>query len=155
MSLWLTIVVIVGGSLAISGVLTLGIRRLFPARERLLSGDGGSPALRALTATYGLLLAFMLGASLQSYQAAQQQTVSEADTVVSLNNLTLLLPGPTSTTFRSGLACYASTVINREFPAMRAANKAPLDDDSALTRLYREVPQSARRTLGWRRPPRP
>ncbi len=140
MSFWSTILAIVGGSVILAGALTLGIRRLFPGRERLLSGDGGSPALRALTATYGLLLAFMLGASLQSFQAAQQQTVSEADTVVSLNNLSELFPVSSSDTFRSSLECYASTVVYREFPAMRSGNRTPLDDDSALTRLYRDVP---------------
>jgi hypothetical protein len=140
MSLWLTIVVILVGSAVLAAVLTLGIRRLFRTRDRLLTGDGGSPALRALTATYGLLLAFMLGASLQSYQGAQQQTVSEADTVVSLNNLAGLLPGSASQRFRSSLECYASSVVYQEFPAMRSGSSAPLDDDSALIQLYRDVP---------------
>ena len=140
MSVWLAILVIVVGSVVLAGGLTLGVRRLFRGKERLLSSDGGSPALRALTATYGLLLAFMLGASLQSFQAAQQQTVAEADTVVSLNNLAQLFPDSSSHHFRSSLECYATAVVYREFPAMRSGNRSPLDDDSALVRLYHDVP---------------
>ncbi len=85
----------------------------------------------------------MLGTSLQSLQAAQQQTVSEADTVVSLNNLAQLFPDSASHNFRSSLDCYASAVVYREFPAMRSGNRAPLDDDSALVRLYHDVPSTS------------
>lgn len=140
MSIWLTVAVIVAGALAIAGILTVGIRRIFRGRDRLLSADGGSPALRALTATYGLLLAFVLGASLQSFQSAQHNAVSEADAVVALSNLTHVLPASSGVPLRSGLACYASTVVHREYPALQSGSSVPPDDGAPLERLYGYVP---------------
>jgi hypothetical protein len=141
LSLSLTIVVIVGGAVVLAGTLTLGVRRIFPGRDRLLTDGGGSSALRAVTATYGLLLAFVLGASLTSFNTANQQTVAEADTVVSLSNLSQLLPTPDGPTFRTGLVCYASTVVNHEFPAMKNGDTSISDDDAALNHLYRVMPE--------------
>jgi hypothetical protein len=142
MSLAAQLALVVGGSLAIAAALTLGFRRLFPGRERLLSSDGGSPALRAITATYGLLLAFVLGATLQSYLSARQQSVNEASTVVSLDNLAHLLPPPFNDDIRTSLACYATTVVNKEFPALKSGKTDGLDNHT-LVGLYTEISSPA------------
>ncbi len=119
-----------------AATVTLGYRALFGGGTRLLSNDGGSPALRAITAIYGLILAFMLAASLQSYGAAQTQVTAEADSVVAMGNLSLILPAPVSTKLHNDLACYARVVVNREFPAMTAHNYQPLDDDRPILAMY-------------------
>lgn len=139
MSLWVTITIIVAGSLLIPALLTLGIRRAFPSRDFLLSNNGGSPALRAITATYGLVLAFVLASSLQSFNAAQGQTVAEADAVVTIGNLARSLPTTKGAQLQADLTCYARSVVNVEFPAIEAGNTSQLDDDSALLRVYRSV----------------
>jgi len=139
MQLASVVIGIVAGSLLVAAVLTIGVRRLFPGRTHLLTNEGGSPALRAITATYALLLAFVLATSLQSFQSARTQTVSEADTIVSLSNLALLLPAPSDHHVERALACYADTVANRDFPAMRSGATPP-DDDTALHQLYRSLP---------------
>ncbi len=93
MKLWVTITIIVAGSLILPALLTVGVRKGFPGRNHLLSNSGEiSPALRAITATYGLVLAFVLAASLQSFVAAQGRTVDEADSVVAIGNLARTLP---------------------------------------------------------------
>jgi len=140
MQLARVLIEVVGGSLAVGAVLTTGVRRLFRGRTHLLTNEGGSPALRAITATYALLLAFVLATSLQSFQSARSQVVSEADTVVSLGNLAHLLPAPADQRVQRALACYADTVVTSEFPAMRAGTLLP-DDDKALQQLYRALPE--------------
>jgi hypothetical protein len=134
--LWVAISIIAFGSLTVAALLTVGLRRLFPGRDHLVSNHGGSPALRAITATYALLIAFVLATSLQAFNAAQQQTVAEGDAVASLGNLARTLPAPTSRQMLNDLTCYASSVVNVEFPAMRAGDTSQLDDDSALLKLY-------------------
>jgi len=139
MQLLLVVAGIVCASLALAAVLTLGVRRLFRGRTSLLTNEGGSPALRAITATYALLLAFVLATSLQSFQSARAQTVAEADTVVSLSNLALLLPAPSGHRVEQALTCYAFTVVNHDFPAMRAGGTVP-DNDVPLEQIYRTLP---------------
>jgi hypothetical protein len=131
--------VTVGAGLAAAALLTLGIRFLFRGRDRLLSNDGGSPALRALTATYGLIVAFVLGVSLQFFMGAGQQTSAEADSVVILSNLSKVLPAPTGPSLNRELDCYARAVIYREFPAMKAQNYTPLADDAPLLAMYSTI----------------
>ncbi len=139
MRLLTSILEIVAVSIAIGAILTLGVRRAFGERERLLSNDGGSPALRAITATYALLLAFVLVVSLQSFENARQKSVTEADAVVSLSNSTLLLPAPSRKHVGRALACYAQTVVDREFPTM-ATGRPVSDDDAALKAIYTSLP---------------
>lgn len=139
MNLWVTITIIVAGALLIPALLTLGIRKAFPGREFILSNSGGSPALRAITAIYGLMLAFVLAASLQSFVAAQNQTVTEADAVVAIGNLARSLPTANGHQVQADLTCYARSVVNVEFPAIAAGNTSQPDDDSALLRLYHSV----------------
>lgn len=139
MSLGWAIVAIVAGPLLISAVLTLGINRLIPRREELLSSTGGSPALRAITASYVLVMAFVLASSLSSFQAAQQQTVAEANAVVSIGNLATRLTQSERLPVLRELSCYADKVANVEFPASRAGRSLP-DDNAPLGRLYRALP---------------
>jgi hypothetical protein len=139
MSPGLAIVVIIAGALVVSGAITLGINRLMPRRSALLSDHGGSPALRAITTTYALVLAFVLASSLQAFQSAREQTVAEANAVVSMGNLaTRLAPRKRAPVLRE-LACYADRVANREFAALRAGSAVP-DDNTPLDRLYRALP---------------
>lgn len=139
MSLLASVVEIVVTSLAVAGILTLAVRTGFSTREKILSNEGGSPALRAITATYALLLAFVLATSLQSFQSARQQSVTEADTVVSLGNLAVLLPAPAHERIDRALSCYAQTVAYHEFPVMQAG-KPITDNSAALTGIYRSLP---------------
>jgi hypothetical protein len=141
MSTLVEVVVTIGVAIASAAALTLGIRRLFPNRP-LLSNEGGSPALRALTAIYSLLIAFVLLTALQSFQNARQQTASEAGAVVSMANLATLAPQPSRSGVRKSLACYAETVVNSEFPAMRAGRAVPADD-TVLENIYRALPNPA------------
>jgi hypothetical protein len=130
----------VASAVAAAGVITVGTRYIFRGRARLLSGDGGSPALRAMTTVYALSLAFVLATSLQSFQSTSQQTNAEAYTVVALGNLSHSLPSPNGDEFRTALVSYAKGVINREFPAMASRQFQPLDDNAALLTLYRALP---------------
>jgi hypothetical protein len=86
-----------------------------------------------------LILAFVLGATLQAYLAANQQTVNEADTLVALDNLSYRLAPSDGTILRDGLACYANVVVNQEFPALKAGEAVPTDERH-LIRLYRDLP---------------
>lgn len=150
MSLTLAIVVIVAGALLIPAVLTLGINRLIPRREALLSNSGGSPALRAITASYVLVMAFVLASSLTSFQAARRQTVAEANAVVSIGNLATRLPPKARLPLLRELSCYADRVTNVEFPEVRAGKSLP-DDNAPLERLYRLLPNldhAGRTTVG-------
>ena len=79
--------------------------------------------------------------------------MAEANTVVSLNNLAQC-PGLVQSPFPISLECYATAVVYREFPAMRSGNRSPLDDDSALVRLYHDVPFTSRRMSEKRQPRR-
>ena len=139
MSSALAIVVIVAGALLISGVITLAINRLRPRRGPVLSEHGGSPALRAITTIYALTLAFVLASSLQSFQTARQQTVAEANAVVSIGNLATRLPSTEQLPVLRELSCYADRVANHEFPTIRAGGSLP-DDNTPLDRLYRVLP---------------
>lgn len=139
MSLILAIVVIVVGALLIPAAFTLGINWLMPRREALLSNSGGSPALRAITAGYVLVMAFVLATSLTSFYAARRQTVAEADAVVSIGNLATRLPPNERLPLLRELSCYADRVANVEFPAIRAGNSLP-DDNTPLERLYLLLP---------------
>lgn len=139
MSLTLAIVVIVAGALLIPALVTFGISRLIPRREPLLSNSGGSPALRAITASYVLVMAFVLATSLTSFQAARRQTVAEADAVVSIGNLATRLPLNERLPLLRELSCYADRVANVEFPEIQAG-RSVRDDNTPLKRLYRLLP---------------
>lgn len=139
MPLWIAIVIAVVGSLAIAAAVSIGLHRLFPGRVTLLSDHGGPSALRAITNVYALILAFVLASSLQSFLSAQQQTVSEGDAVVAVGNLALELPSASSQRLRTELACYASSVVHQEFPAMESGQTSQLDDDSELLDVYHTV----------------
>ncbi len=139
MSLPLVLLLIVVVPLVSATVLTIGSRRLLRGRPALLSNEGGSPALRAITACYSLTLAFVLASALSTFLTARQQTVSEADTVVSLGNLAPQLPHPQSSVVLRELSCYADTVANREFPEEKAGLDVP-DDNVPLERLYGALP---------------
>jgi hypothetical protein len=76
-SLWELSVVSVLSAIAVAALLTAAIRYGFRGRGRLLSGDGGSPALRAMTTVYALALAFVLATSLQSFQNTSQKAKDE------------------------------------------------------------------------------
>ena len=145
------LLVTVGAGLVAATILTWGIRFVFRGRDRLLSNDGGSPALRALTATYGLIVAFVLGVSLQFFMGAGQQTSAEADSVVILSNLADVLHSPTGPGLDRDLVCYARAVVYQEFPAMKAQDYTPLADDAPLLAMYRTVrddPQLTNTPLG-------
>jgi Protein of unknown function (DUF4239) len=136
---WELLLLAVLAAVAVAAVITTTIRYVFRGRARLLSGDGGSPTLRAITTVYALSLAFVLATSLQSFYSTLQQTNAEADTVVALGNLSRTLPSPTGELLRKTLMSYANTVITREFPAMESRHFQPLDDDTALVDLYRTM----------------
>jgi hypothetical protein len=92
MSFWELLVLALLAALAVAAIITAGTRYVFGERTRLVSDDGGSPALRAITVVYALALAFVLETSLQFFNNAKQQTEAEADTVTALANLSRALP---------------------------------------------------------------
>jgi hypothetical protein len=137
LTVWELILVAVGSGVAVGGLLTLGFRRFFPGR--LLSNDGGSPALRAITATYTLTVAFVLAVALQFFVGAQQQATAEADTVVALSNLARTLPSPVGPRLNNDLACYAFTTVYDEYPRMANGSFTPPDQDAPLRAMYQSL----------------
>jgi hypothetical protein len=132
------VVISVLSAIAVAALLTISIRYVFRGRDRLLSGDGGSPALRAMTTVYALALAFVLATALQSFQNTTQQANAEANSVIALGHFSQVLPSPAGEQLRAGLVSYANTVINREFPAMESGS-IPAHDNVALTSMYRTL----------------
>lgn len=125
-------------ALAVAVGLTASLRYLFRGRARLLSGDGGSPALRAMTTVYALALAFVLATSLQSFQNTQQNANAEANSVIALGHFSQVLPSPTGDQLRAGLVSYANEVITEEYPAMQSG-VVPPHDNAALSSMYRTL----------------
>jgi hypothetical protein len=125
-------------AIGVAALLTASVRYIFRDRDRLLSGDGGSPALRAMTTVYALALAFVLATSLQSFQNATQQANAEANSVIALGHFSQVLPSPAGEQLRAGLVSYANSVINREFPAMEAG-VIPAHDNAPLASMYRTL----------------
>jgi hypothetical protein len=147
MSFWELLVLALLAALAVAAIITAGTRYVFGERTRLVSDDGGSPALRAITVVYALALAFVLETSLQFFNNAKQQTEAEADTVTALANLSRALPSPTGTQLRAELASYSSTVINREFPAMESGSVQIPDTNESLVHMYRTLAITNREDL--------
>ncbi len=139
MSLPLVLTLIIVVPLVSAAILTLGSRRLLRGRPALLTNEGGSPALRAITACYSLTLAFVLASALSTFLSARQQTVNEADTVVALGNLAPQLRPLAAAVVLRELSCYADTVANKEFVQQKAGLDVP-DDNQPLERLYRSLP---------------
>lgn len=129
------VVVSVLSAIAVAAILTVGIRYVFRGRDRLLSGDGGSPALRAMTTVYALALAFVLATSLQSFQSTSQQANAEANSVIALGHFSRVLPSPTGDQLRAELVSYGNTVVTREYPAM-ASGLVPAHDSPALASMF-------------------
>jgi hypothetical protein len=134
-SLWELSVVSVVSATAVAALITAAIRYVFRGRGRLLSGDGGSPALRAMTTVYALALAFVLATSLQSFQNTSQKANDESSAVIALGNFSRALPSSTGDQLRAELVSYATTVVTREFPAMESGYQ-PADNNAALTSMY-------------------
>jgi hypothetical protein len=135
MTFFTQVVLAVLSALAVAAVLTASIRYLFRGRARLLSGDGGSPALRAMTTVYALALAFVLATSLQSFQNTSQNANAEANSVIALGHFSQVFPSPTGEQLRAGLVSYANTVVRREYPAMQSG-VIPAHDNAALASMY-------------------
>ena len=144
MSLPLILTLVVVVPLVSAAILTVGSRSLLRGRPALLTNEGGSPALRAITACYSLTLAFVLASALTTFLSARQQTVNEADTVVAIGNLAPKLRPLAASVVLRELSCYADTVANKEFAKEQAGLDVP-DDNVPLQRLYQCFPISTRR----------
>ena len=139
MSLPLILTLVVVVPLVSAAILTVGSRSLLRGRPALLTNEGGSPALRAITACYSLTLAFVLASALTTFLSARQQTVNEADTVVAIGNLAPKLRPLAASVVLRELSCYADTVANKEFAKEQAGLDVP-DDNVPLQRLYQSLP---------------
>src|SRR5262249_32405663 len=129
---------------AISGMLL--VRRSVQLDSLEVHREYAGYVYTTLGAAYAVLLSFMVVASWNRFQEAQQTTSKEALALATLFHLAAQFDDSTRTEIQTSLLAYAQTVIDEEWPAMDRGSVSDrawsLSDQ--LRDVYLRAPPSAR-----------
>ena len=151
MSLWLSVLVIVGGSAAAIGALYV-VRLRAPSGGYFVEIGRASGVFGVLGTAFAVLLAFVILLALQSYGNAKQYAGQEAVAVTQLFETTALPPDPTGAQLRGQLVCYGRAVIDDEWRTMLDGNASrPVQGwlDTMATTVATLSPQAGREAIAY------
>jgi hypothetical protein len=95
------------------------VTRTSTAHSRKESNDFTGAVVAVIGTTYAVLLAFMLSGVWNMFHQAQINAEQEANDLVNVYRLSLLLPAPGGPQMQNLLRAYAQHTIQSEFPAMQ------------------------------------
>jgi hypothetical protein len=124
------------GVLVVGGVclVALGgfelVDRLVPAQSRRQHNDVAGFIYAALGVIYAVLLALVVIAVWEEYQAAAETVEEEANSVAEIFLLGHELPEPEGTHVQELARSYAEEVVHKEWPLMAQGNQPPLEQEA-------------------------
>ena len=114
---------------AVVGLLV--VQRLVPPERREEHNDVAGFIFAVLGVAYAVLLAFVVIAVWQDYEAAQTNVESEAHELAGIYFLASQLPEPERSRIQDLLLTYARVVIEEEWPMMERGQTSPRADSLA------------------------
>jgi Protein of unknown function (DUF4239) len=132
-ALYLILTVFVPVLVAVAGLVL--VQRLVPPERRVGQNDVAGFIFAVLGVAYAVLLAFMLIAVWQDYEAAQTNVESEAHELAGIYFLASQLPEPERTRIQDLVRTYTRVVVEEEWPMMERGQTSPLAN--ALVRQLR------------------
>ena len=124
---------IVNGILVVGGVCLLAlagfelVHRLVPASSRRQHNDVAGFIYAALGVIYAVLLALVVIAVWEEYQAADETVEQEANATAEIFWLAHRLPEPEGTHIQELARSYAEEVIHKEWPLLKNGQLPPLE----------------------------
>jgi len=125
----------------------LWVQRLVPSDRREGQNDVAGFIYAVLGVAYAVLLAFVVFAVWQDYEAAQTNVESEAHELAGVYFLASQLPEPERTRVQDLARFYARVVVEEEWPMMERGQTSPRAD-SLVRQLRSELLQFDPRTEG-------
>jgi hypothetical protein len=129
------LVTIVNGVLVVGGICFLAligfelVHRFVPATRRQQSNDVAGFIYAALGVIYAVLLALVVIAVWEEYQAADETVEEEANSVAEIFWLGNRLPEPLGTHVQELAKSYAEEVVHNEWPLMQKGQRPPLEQE--------------------------
>ena len=127
------------GVLVVGGVclVALGgfelVDRLVPAQSRRQHNDVAGFIYAALGVIYAVLLALVVIAVWEEYQAAAETVEEEANATAEIFLLGHELPEPEGTHVQELARSYAEEVVHKEWPLLESGKQPPLEEEAGTT----------------------
>jgi hypothetical protein len=134
--LYLILTIFVPVLVAVAGLVM--VQRLVPPERREGQNNVAGFIYAVLGVAYAVLLAFVVIAVWQDYEAAQTNVESEAHELAGVYFLASRLPEPERTRIQELVRKYARVVVEEEWPMMERGQTSPRAD-SLLRRLTSEI----------------
>jgi hypothetical protein len=112
------LILVVAVAVAVGG--RLFVRSRMPEKGWFVDSSHSSTTLSVMGTMFGVVLAFTILFSLQSYQRAREGASVEAVAIAELNSIADVLGGHSREILHGGLVCYSRAVVADEWPAMQA-----------------------------------
>jgi hypothetical protein len=138
LSVGLLLLLIVG---SLVGLVLLGVwlvRRLVPSTREGFDAEVSSQILGVVATIFGLLLAFVVVLTFQSYGDAGTNARQEADSLAQIVRDTRVLPPADREPIDSAVGAYVRAVVNDEWPQLRDGADSQLAWNAA-DRIYRAM----------------
>jgi hypothetical protein len=122
---WLAGLLFVGGAIFLGAAGLLVTNRVLPAALRREHNDIAGFIYAVVGVLYAVLLAFMVVAVWEQFNAAEQRVAQEAEGLVSIYRDAEEFPAPHRALLRDHLRRYTMAVVDSEWPAMEHGNASP------------------------------
>ncbi len=132
---------IVGGSIVLTVMITYWVRKRFPESVQQANNEVAGFIFAAVGVIYGVLLAFLVLVVWQAYQDATVNVEQEANTLVNAYRLAQELAQPASQQLETALANYGQEVVNDEWDKMAAGQESIQARDAleAIWTIHRQI----------------
>ncbi len=117
--LWASILVLVGGSIALSIIGTAVSGIFFGEQQLSLNNIVGGFKYLYISSVYASFLGFLLFGVYNRYDQARSDVISEVAELTTLDRLAVAFPAATRIQLREGLKEYARQVVDVEWPQLR------------------------------------
>ena len=135
-ALYVILTVLVPVLVAVAGLVL--VQRLVPPERREEQNDVAGFIYSVLGVAYAVLLAFVVIAVWQAYEAAQADVESEAHELAGVYFLASRMPEPDRSRIQDLVRMYARVVVEEEWPMMERGQTSPRAD-SLLRQLRSEL----------------
>jgi hypothetical protein len=136
MSIYLIGLLWMSGAMVVAAGLMIIIRRYVSEAHRHASDEAASRVFTVVAGLEAVLIAFVLISLFDGIGSARAGSYQEADSLVSVYWDANLLPAPASTQIQKLAVSYGQTVVEREWPAMRAGTPITDPGKSELDKLH-------------------
>lgn len=130
------VVVVVGGCIVFAMAMLLVIHRIVPHGLRTRHNDVAGFTLAIVGVIYAVFLAFIAVAIWEDYGRAAALTQTEASLVSDIHRDTVSLQPPLADEIRRGVATYAQTVVELEWPDLAMGQPDEAAGWQALERIH-------------------